>query len=422
MNSVVHSITIVLMGVFSFLLWRRSPSALQKFFWPALLIKLLAGIALGLVYTYYYQANDTFKFFTDAKILAASARSDFASYLRFLWSGNENSPLWNQLRTVEPRSLFFVKGLSVASLVTNDNYWISSLWFSFFSFTGCWYLFIRLNTLFKAATWAAALSLFFFPSFVFWSSGIVKESIAAGGLCFIAGVFLLGMSRRKPLLFEWIGLLISFYAMWTLKYYWAAILIPTLITSLFLMYVIERFMIIKSRTVEAVAWISTFSALCIGVSFIHPNFHLDRLLHVIVENNEIFMTISAPGDAIHFDQLNANWYSVALNAPWALFSGLFRPFVWEADTLFQYVIGFENLVLLLFFVFTWSRIRLITHSPHRLIIYSGMVYVSLLCIFLALSTPNFGTLSRYRIGFLPVFCFLLFDQNPLWSKVLRNRK
>ncbi len=422
MDSVVYGITVVLIGIISFSLWKRSPSSLKKFFWPSLLIKLLAGIALGLVYTYYYDANDTFLFFADAKILAASARADFSSYVSFLWSGDEATLLLGPLSTVEPRSLFFVKGLSIVSLITSDNYWISSLWFSLFSFTGCWYLFIRLNNLFKDATWPAALSLFFFPSFVFWGSGIIKESIAAGALCFIVGVFLLAMNRRRPLVVEWSLLLVSLYAMWTLKYYWAAVLIPTLVTSLILIYVIERFIVIKNKTMEVVIWIAFFSALCLGVSFVHPNFYLERLLLVIVENYETFISISAPGDAIHFYQLEPGWYSIVLNAPWALLSGLFRPFVFEADTLFQFVIAFENMILLVFFIFSLSRIKVITHSSYRLVIYSAIVYVSLLCIFLALSTPNFGTLSRYRIGFLPVFCFLLFYQNPLWNKLLQNRK
>jgi hypothetical protein len=34
-------------------------------------------------------------------------------------------------------------------------------------------------------------------------------------------------------------------------------------------------------------------------------------------------------------------------------------------------------------------------------------------VFLALSTPNFGTLSRYRAGFLPFFVFVIAYRNPI---------
>ena len=422
MNSVVYGVNVLLLGAFAFLLWRRSNVVLQNFFWPALAIKLIAGISLGLIYTYYYTANDTFLFFNDAKILAASARTDGYTYLRFLWGGDEDSPLWNQLRTVEPRSLFFVKTLSFISLISNDNYWIASLWFSFLSFLGCWYLFVRLNDFFKNAVWPAALSLFFFPSFVFWGSGIIKESITAAALCFIIGVFLLCIHKRKPTLAEWFLVMASFYAMWNLKYYWAAILIPTLATSLIMKYVVEKIIKLKSKIAEVAIWLLLFSTLCLGVSFVHPNFYLERLLPVITENHNIFVRISAPQGVIHFYQLEPNWYSMLLNAPWALFSGLFRPFVFESNSLLQLIVSIENAILLVFFVFSISKVQRITDSSFRLVIYSAIVYVVLLCIFLALSTPNFGTLSRYRIGFLPVFCFLLFYENPLWTRWPFGRK
>jgi hypothetical protein len=48
---------------------------------------------------------------------------------------------------------------------------------------------------------------------------------------------------------------------------------------------------------------------------------------------------------------------------------------------------------------------------------SVVLYVVALCVFLALSTPNFGTLSRYRISFLPLLFLLITIENPLVKKV-----
>jgi hypothetical protein len=42
-----------------------------------------------------------------------------------------------------------------------------------------------------------------------------------------------------------------------------------------------------------------------------------------------------------------------------------------------------------------------------------LIYCFVLCILLAISTPNFGTLSRYRIGFLPFFVFVLTYRNQV---------
>jgi hypothetical protein len=52
-----------------------------------------------------------------------------------------------------------------------------------------------------------------------------------------------------------------------------------------------------------------------------------------------------------------------------------------------------------------------------MLVFSVIVYVSLLCIFLSLSTPNFGTLSRYRVGFISFFFLLVAGRHPLLNKL-----
>jgi hypothetical protein len=37
----------------SYRIWRLEKFSLRKFFWPALVLKLVGGICLGFVYTYY---------------------------------------------------------------------------------------------------------------------------------------------------------------------------------------------------------------------------------------------------------------------------------------------------------------------------------------------------------------------------------
>jgi hypothetical protein len=104
--------------------------------------------------------------------------------------------------------------------------------------------------------------------------------------------------------------------------------------------------------------------------------------------------------------------------PAALFSGLFRPFVVEADTALQFLVSFENLLLVVLFTSALTNMRKLIGSKHRILLFSIIVYTVLLCTFLALSAPNFGTLSRYRVGFLPIFLLLLTIENPLINKIM----
>jgi hypothetical protein len=71
------------------------------------------------------------------------------------------------------------------------------------------------------------------------------------------------------------------------------------------------------------------------------------------------------------------------------------------------------LVLLILIVSRLTRLQGIKREKYSLITFAVLVYSVLLCIFLTLSSPNLGTLARYRIGFLPFFVFVLVYQNPL---------
>lgn len=405
--------TIIIIGCISFFIWKKQERLNKKILLSGLILKLLFGIGLGLIYTYFYTANDTFLFFGIAKKITAFARANSSEYFSFLFNGDIEYSFLEELNYLEPRSLFFVKFLSVFNLLTNDNYWLSSLWFSFFSFLGCWYLFIRITSLLKNTFWPAAVSLFFFPSFVFWGSGIVKESLAVGALSFVAGIFLKIMQKEKLSVWEWIGLPITYLILWNLKYYWAAILVPAMITSVIMLYLSIRITGYK----EFLIWLIVFLVLCLGVSFIHPNFYLYRLLGVIIDNHNQFLLISKQNGVIHYYQLTDSLSSMLINTPWAIISGLFRPFIFESGNLFHFISSVENFILAILCVGSLFNLKFIHLSPHRLLIYSAIVYILILCAFLALSTPNFGTLSRYRIGFLPFFLLLILYRSPLLQKI-----
>ena len=88
MVSVLTIIHVVFLLTLAILLYRRQP-AMRKFYWPALVIRLIGGICLGLVYTYYYTVADTFTYFHDTSALARLAREDISAYLTFLFRGND---------------------------------------------------------------------------------------------------------------------------------------------------------------------------------------------------------------------------------------------------------------------------------------------------------------------------------------------
>src|SRR5690606_30639556 len=158
------------------------------------------------------------------------------------------------------------------------------------------------------------------------------------------------------------------------------------------------------RKLSAV-WFSVFIVLFVVVSQTHPNFYLSRFVSVISENHDKIVASSPAENVIHYNNLHNSWTSLATNSPLALFSGLFRPLIFEAHSVASAVYALENLFLLVVFVAWLIRPR--WNRDAHLLLLAAIVSCIILCVFLSLSTPNFGTLSRYRIGFIAVFVMLV---------------
>lgn len=390
--------------------WKKETSTIRKFYWPALLLKLLAGIALGIVYTVYYPESDVVHFFKAAVELSQEARTDFSGYLNTLFSQADGYYLG------EARTLFFVKVASVITLFANANFWITSLYFSLISFLAAWKLAKSVALYFPEYALASAIAFLFLPSCVFWSSGMIKEALAMAGMYLLATVFLKIWMKDKVSLLDFLVVVLSAWVVWKVKYYFIALFIPIMVVG----WTVRKLIInwkIKSIGAELLLWLGLLMLGLVAVTFVHPNFLLNRLPDVVVNNYQSFIRISSPHDVIRYFNLEATWVSMMVNSPWAMFSGLFRPFLWEADSIFKGVAALENVVLLILSLLALPSLMKLKTSPHRWLVVSLIAYCLLLCTFLALSTPNFGTLVRYRVGFLP-FLVVLIANRPLFNKVL----
>ena len=416
MAMVLTILHIILIFGLAILLWKKQASPLKGIFWAALGVKLVAGVSLGLLYTYYFPVADTFVYFKDASRLAELAREDVSAYLELLFFGRhvETVPLTFR----EPRALFLTRFTSVFNILTGDNYWVSGLYFSLISFIGAWFLVKTIAAHIPSATSAAAVAFLFFPSIVFWTSGLLKESLAMAALFFLAALFLKAWFEHKLPHWGYVLAVISLIVLWNLKYYYVAVFLPVAFTSL--IYCFFERKIRTRRAVRVFIWCGIFVLLLMIISFLHPNFNADRILGVIVANNAAYSEFSDPGDYIHFEDLRATPLSILMNAPWALFSGLFRPLFWEAQTMVQFVAGVENTFLLIVFAAALLRVKKILSSPHRLLIASVLVFVVLLCVLITLSAPNFGTLSRYRAGYLAFFVFVMLCDHPVMQYLERS--
>ncbi|MBC7923271.1 MAG: hypothetical protein H7Z75_19515 [Ferruginibacter sp.] len=401
------------------LLYQRSARApLRKLFFYALPAKLLAGIALGLLYTHYYPyPSDTFLFFADARLLARLAGDSPEAYARvLLFDRFPDARLPAALvYGSESRSFFFVKTLSLLNVATANSYWLASLYLSLFSFWGLWRAANALALRFPGTHRAAALGFLFFPSVVFWSSGVLKESLvmgAIGGLT-AAGLTCVGEAKKPPR--SWhprqgflVGL--ALVVLWKLKYHYFVAFVACAAAGGGAILVCRRLRV-ESRWAKIGVWLLGFVGLASLGTLLHYNLHLANFLAVLVQNHDTIYALSAPENRIEFNHLTPDPVSLLRNLPVALLSGLFRPLVWEGRTLPQWLTGTENLFLLGLTGIAGYRFgkgQAFGPAPFSFLpAFTAGAYILLLATTLAFSTPNFGTLARYKVAFLPFFVYLL---------------
>jgi hypothetical protein len=397
-------------------LWKKQNQVLRRYFLLGMGFKIVCGLILAAIYKYYYTVGDVLIYFGDASALADAAHNDFQAFLNFLASSNTSL----NLKLQEPRAILFTKFVSIVNLMTGNNYWLTTFYFSILSFLGSWYLIRKIYSYFPDLTGIALIAFIFFPSIVFWSSGLTKESIAVASLFVLSGLFIQFWFTNRLQILQCILGIIALWILWSLKYYYLGIFVPVVFTSLLYKWVLQQYLMSKGALLQLSVWILIFILPLLMISLAHPNFYFSRIFDVIVSNYHAYNVLSVPEDMIRFDNLEPTIWSFISHAPKAFFSGIFRPFITEATNVFQLVASVENLILLILFLVNLSNVKQLTKSNNKILLLSLVVYILLLSILITLSTPNFGTLSRYRIGYLPFFVFLVLLHNPLTSFIQRS--
>lgn len=412
MNAVVILLNLLFVSGLLYWVWHKDNSSIKKFYWPAALVKLMAGLAVGLVHDRYYAQSDTVFFFESALQLREGAMQDVAAYMRMLVGAPDGYFLG------EHRTLLFVKVVSVVAVLTGGHYYLSSLLFSLISFLAAWNLARWVSRLAPSMAAPGVVALLFFPSCVFWSSGILKESLAMAGLYYLASITIVIWLRHRLTILNIALLIPAVWIVWSLKYYYAAVFIPVAIALLLTQWLAEKLKR-PSLVKEGVLFTGIMMVLLLVGGVFHPNLNPSHLPHVIYETHQLSLAKSEQASVIHYDSLGPTWASLFSQAPLALASGLFAPIIPRFSNPLQVLSVFENLLLFILTLFAFPFLKQLPDSPYRLWILAILVYVVLLSVFLALSTPNVGTLVRYRVGFLPFFG-LLISQQPFLRQQLER--
>lgn len=370
-----------------------------------LLFKLVSGIALGLIYKIHYQGGDTFQYFSDAGIFTDFIFQHPAKILDALFNTLNSPELTLQLAYSDhPRALFFTKLILPLFILSGGNYWILSLMLGFINFLCIQFLVRELAKSFSWIRKESAIAFYFLPTFVFWTSGLLKESLAIAALAALTAICFQIIRRNDYFnLWHWIFIIFTAAILWNLKYFYAAVAFPVLASFMLFSFINVRWKI--SYYILLIFLIFSIT----GISIFHYNLSFAHISDVIFQNYLAGIQQSG-GKAINYYFFHGDLLGYIINLPLALFSGLFRPLPFEIPGLFPSLVAVENLGILVLTIIAFWKSKLHFNIKDPVILLS-LIYVLGLAVLLAFSTPNFGTLSRFKVGYWPIFGLLVLALN-----------
>jgi hypothetical protein len=316
-------------------------------------------------------------------------------------------------------TFFTAKILSILNLGSYSNNWGNGLYLSLLCFVACWTLARTVAQVFPQTPAGASLVGFLvWPMVVYWTAGITKESLVLGsaaGLVAIVVWWLYGNKRVSVA--SVVGFVLLAILQFKMRYFFAALLFAAL-GGLVLMRLLELLGVTR-RWVLVMAFAAAIGAGAWIGSEVTLVFRTNRITLQLLRNYNQLSRESEGKPRIVFAEFRPTAESALLNAPQAAWEALSRPWFWEGGALYK-VAGLENLALLA--VLAIALIATLRGRPGRLpfvVVVAVLFYCLALAVLLGLSTPNLGTLNRYRAALLP-FVLWLALQNDYATRVLRR--
>ena len=241
------------------------------------------------------------------------------------------------------------------------------------------------------------LIIFLFPSLLLWSSGILKEAL----IMFVIGLWFYGLKMfiDKKSVWSILILIIATIIAFTVKIY--------IIIGLFLAILpLIIYQIIKKYKVWQV-YLCVITIYILLIPTIKWSTGQD-LLSLIVNKLELTTNLAISenaGSLIKPLKLEPTLFSFIINAPLAIINTLFRPFVFDIDSLIILPAFIENIVWILFAIIAIIFRKKEISSQEQKILLIFLTFTIIETLLIGYTTPILGAIVRYRI--FPLLFLLL---------------
>ena len=415
---------------------KYADAELRKYFFMAFYLHMFGAVAYAMMVQYYYGYGDSFVFYYGSDFLSTQVAQD-ARNIGYFFKPAAEVKLWYDAEVGDlnysgyfgiASNLFIMKISAVLSLISFNKYLIITLFFGVFSFAGLWKLFLVFKDInkdkqVKLLAWA----VLYMPSVWFWGSGLIKDSVCIGGTGFIVHLLYRLFIKREFSVKNLIALITLIYLVGSIKSYIIIVLATGLSVFVFYKFVTP----FKNLVIRAFI-ILIFLTVVLIAAFI-TNFR-DQLQQLADESKVQVDSYQRNYDAVQnedersrgnvkSEEIDASVSGLLLHAPVAVFTCLYRPFIWESRKVFILFSAFESLLLLGCTLYVLVKLKVlgffrdIFDNPFVLISFLMAIFFALIIGF---TTYNFGTMARYKIILLPFYFFTLVSLYTTYSDKKKN--
>ncbi len=256
--------------------------------------------------------------------------------------------------------------------------------------------------------WPVAIATLFIPSFVFWSSGLIKEAVAVTGFGWALFGLHLWIREERPVP-GWLLMVVGAIPIWLIKPY---ILFPLALAGGSWYYWARSLK--RGRVGVRPAYLAFAAVLGVGgialLGQYFPEYAPDTFSTRTHELQQIGRGMRGGSNYVLGGEMPTTLSGQLAYAPAALLTSLFRPAIFEVRNLPMLASAVETTALTVLFarvLFTRSLGNVRRQIADNPFLVFCLVFVVAFGIAVGLVSSNLGTLSRYRSPIVPFFAALL---------------
>lgn len=319
--------------------------------------------------------------------------------------------------------------VAILSFVGFGKYLLVNFFFGMIAYSGIWKLYLFFYEQHPNLHKQFAIAILYLPTFVFWSSGILKDPLCISAIGWITYAMYEAFYKKKNLLKNLVILGAFGYILGVLKIYILISYVPFLILYL----ILKNVNLVKNK---ALKWVLG-PALIIGSVLAGQKvmnqfedelgtFAADGITEQVGKQRGTFRDeTKAGGGESSFSlgvEYNGSITSLLKMAPAAVIATFYRPFLWESRKISTLLSSFESMAIMFFTLFVLYKagpVQFFSSIRKDPLILYCILFAVLFGLFVGATTPNFGSLVRYKIPCMPFYVialFLIYERN----KVLKS--